>query len=130
MRWMSTPAILADAVLLLHAAFIAWVVFGGLAVLRWPALAWLHGPALAWGVWISASGGICPLTPLEQHLRLAAGEAGWHGGFIAHYLTAVIYPDGLTRAAQALLAGLLLVGNAVVYTGVWRRRRARRGRVA
>jgi hypothetical protein len=130
MRAVGTTALLADAVLLLHAAFIAWVMFGGLAVLRVPWLAWLHLPALAWGVGISAVGGICPLTPLEQQLRLAAGEAGFEGGFIEHYLTAIIYPEGLTRATQALLAALLLAGNAVVYALVWRRRRARRGRLA
>jgi hypothetical protein len=125
-----TTALLADAVLLLHAAFIAWVMFGGLAVLRRPWLAWLHLPALAWGVGISLTGGICPLTPLEQQLRLAAGQASFEGGFIEHYLTAIIYPEGLTRATQALLAVLLLAGNAAVYALVWRRRRARRGRLA
>jgi hypothetical protein len=130
MRAVGTTALLADAVLLLHAAFIAWVMFGGLAVLRVPWLAWLHLPALAWGVGISAVGGICPLTPLEQQLRLAAGEAGFEGGFIEHYLTAIIYPDGLTRATQALLAALLLAGNAAVYALVWRRQRARRSRLA
>jgi hypothetical protein len=122
--------LLADAVLLLHASFIAWAVFGGVAVLRWPRLVWLHLPALAWGVWISASGGICPLTPLEQRLRVAAGHEGWHGGFIEHYLTAIIYPDGLTRSMQELLAALLLAGNIVVYALAWRRRRARVDRLA
>lgn len=130
MRAVGTSALLADAVLLLHAAFIAWAVFGGLALLRWPRLVWLHLPVLAWGVWISASGGICPLTPLEQRLRVAAGQEGWHGGFIEHYLTAIIYPDGLTRSMQALLAALLLAGNIVVYALAWRRRRARVDRLA
>jgi hypothetical protein len=130
MRAVGTSALLADAVLLLHAGFIAWAVFGGLALLRWPRLVWLHLPALAWGVWISASGGICPLTPLEQRLRVAAGQEGWHGGFIEHYLTAIIYPDGLTRSMQALLAALLLAGNIVVYALAWRRRRARVDRLA
>ena len=130
MRAVGTSALLADAVLLLHAGFIAWAVFGGLALLRWPRLVWLHLPALAWGVWISASGGICPLTPLEQRLRVAAGQEGWHGGFIEHYLTVIIYPDGLTRSMQALLAALLLAGNIVVYALAWRRRRARVDRLA
>jgi hypothetical protein len=129
MRPMNLHAWLADAVLVLHALFIAWVALGALAVLRWPVLAWLHLPALAWGVWISVSGGICPLTPIEQQLRLSAGQAGWQGGFIEHYLTRLIYPDGLTRGAQWLLAGALLAGNAAVYARVWRRR-ARRRRIA
>jgi hypothetical protein len=129
MRAMNLHAWLADAVLVLHALFIAWVALGALAVLRWPVLAALHLPALAWGVWISVSGGICPLTPIEQQLRLSAGQAGWQGGFIEHYLTALIYPDGLTRGAQWLLAGALLAGNAAVYARVCRRR-ARRRRIA
>lgn len=114
---------LADAVLALHALFIAFVAFGGLLVLRWPRLAWLHLPALAWGVWIVWSGGVCPLTPLEQRLRLAAGEAGYAGGFIEHYLTAAIYPQGLTRALQWLLGALALGVNASIYAAVVRRRR-------
>ena len=88
--------------------FIAWVVLGGLVVLRWPRLAWLHLPAVAWGVWIELTGGVCPLTPLEQRLRLAAGEAGYSGGFIEHYLGALIYPAGLTRGTQWMLAGIVL----------------------
>ena len=119
-------ALLADAVLLLHAVFIAFVVLGAALVWRWPALAGPHLAAVLWGVWIEASGGICPLTPLEQRLRLAAGQSGWQGGFIEHYLTAAIYPEGLTREIQyALAVGVLLV-NAVAYGFViarWRRRR-------
>jgi hypothetical protein len=114
--------ILADVVLLLHGAFIAWVVLGGLAVLHWSRLAWLHLPAVAWGVWIELSGGLCPLTPLEQRLRLAAGEAGYAGGFIEHYLGALIYPAGLTRGTQWLLAGIVLAINLVAYAVLWRRR--------
>ena len=114
--------ILADAVLVLHGLFVAWVVLGGFAVLRWPRLAWLHLPAAAWGVWIEASGGICPLTPLELRLRAAAGEAGYAGGFLEHYLGGLLYPAGLTRAVQWLLAGVVLAINLTVYTVLWRRR--------
>ncbi len=121
---------LADAVLVLHGLFVAWVAAGGLAVLRWPSLAWAHLPALAWGLWIEASGAVCPLTPLEQRLRVAAGEAGYRGGFIEHYMTAVLYPDGLTRGTQWLLAAALLVFNAGVYATWLRRRRARARRIA
>jgi hypothetical protein len=114
-------AILADAVLVLHGLFIAWVVLGGLVVLRWPRLAWLHLPAAAWGVWIELSGGICPLTPLEQRLRQAAGEAGYSGGFIEHYLGGLIYPAGLRRSTQVMLAGIVLTINLVAYAVLWRR---------
>lgn len=121
MNW----SLLADAVLLLHGLFIAWAVLGGIAVLRWPKLAWAHLPAAAWGVWIEWSGGICPLTPLEQRLRSAAGEAGYSGGFIEHYLAAAIYPQGLTRETQFVLGALVLAVNAVIYGVVIARGRRR-----
>lgn len=121
---------LADAVLVVHALFIAWVVAGAFAVARRPALAWLHLPAAGWGVWIEATGGLCPLTPLEQSLRRAAGEAGYAGGFIDHYLGAAIYPEGLTREVQWALAGLVLAVNAVAYAMIFRRARAARRRLA
>jgi hypothetical protein len=116
--------VLADAVLVVHALFLVWVVFGALAVWRWPWLAVLHLPAVAWGLWIETSGGICPLTPLENSLRHAAGEDGYSGGFIEHYIGGVIYPAGLTRAAQWVAAGVLAVINAVPY-GLMIRRRVR-----
>ena len=106
---------LADAVLVLHALFLMWVVFGAVAVWRWPWLAVLHLPAVAWGLWIETSGGVCPLTPLENSLRAAAGEIGYSGGFIEHYVGGVIYPAGLTRAAQWLAAGVLALINLVAY---------------
>lgn len=115
----------ADAVLVVHGLFIAWVVAGGLAVLCRAWLAWLHLPAAAWGVWIEWTGGICPLTPLENRLRAAAGEQGYRGGFIEHYLTAAIYPDGLTREVQGWLGAGVIVVNAAVYALVIARRRRR-----
>ena len=120
-------SILADGVLLLHGAFIAWATLGALAVWRWPRLAWAHLPALAWGVWIEASAGICPLTPLEMALRHRAGRRGFEGSFIDHHLGALIYPQGLTLAAQARIALVLAAFNLLLYgLIVWRRRRARR----
>ena len=102
-------SLLADAVLVVHGLFIVFVVLGGLLVLRWPKLAWLHLPAVVWGVWIEWSGGICPLTPLEQRLRIAAGEGGYAGSFVEHYLGAAIYPEGLTRELQVALGALVLL---------------------
>ena len=109
------PGLLADGVLVLHGLFIAWAAFGALAVWRWPRLLVLHLPALAWGVWIEISGGVCPLTPLENSLRRAAGQSGYSGGFIDHYLGGLIYPAGLTREAQWAVAGVLLAINVVLY---------------
>jgi Protein of Unknown function (DUF2784) len=122
-------AFLADAVLLLHGLFIVWVLFGGLAVIARPWLAWLHLPAVAWAVWISWSGSYCPLTPLEQSLRRAAGQAGYEGGFIEHYLTAMIYPQGLTMNLQLLFGAVVLGINLALYA-VAIARAARRRRVA
>ena len=117
-------ALLADAVVLLHGGFILFALFGAALLPRRPALVWLHAPALAWGAWIELSGGICPLTPLENRLRAAAGGQGYDGGFIAHYLLPLIYPDGLTRELQWLLAAVLLAVNAALYLRWWRVRRS------
>jgi hypothetical protein len=110
--------LLADAVL------IVLVALGGLLVQHWPRLAWLHLPAIAWGAWIEFSGWICPLTPLEVGLRARGGEATYTDGFIEHYITRLIYPDGLDRRHQIVLGALVLVLNAGIYAWLlWRRRR-------
>jgi hypothetical protein len=116
--------LLADAVLLAHAAFVACVVLGGLLVLRWPRLAWLHLPAVAWGAGIEFAGAVCPLTPLENHLRALAHEQGYAGGFVEHYVFGLLYPEGLTRNVQLALGALVIAINLAVYATVWRRRRA------
>ena len=114
--------LLADAVLLLHGAFILFVLVGGALVWRWPRLAWLHLPAVAWAIWIEWSGGICPLTPLENEFRRAAGLAGYGGGFIEHYLLAAIYPEGLTRGVQIGLGAFVALLNLMVYARLLLRR--------
>jgi hypothetical protein len=120
-----TPALasaLADAVLAAHLAFIAFAVLGGIAALRWPRIAWLHLPALAWAGWSALAAAPCPLTPLEQHLRALAGEPGYTGGFIAHYLEPLIYPPGLTRPVQGAAGVALVTANALIYAFALRRR--------
>lgn len=117
--------ILADAVLALHLAFVAFVVLGGLLVLRWPRLAWVHLPAAAWGALLEFGGWYCPLTPLEKHLRMLGGGAGYEGGFIAHYLLPMLYPQGLTRSAQVALGLLVVVVNVAIYARLLARRRQR-----
>ncbi len=114
---------LADLVLVIHLAFVAFVVLGGLLVLRWPNISWAHVPAVAWGVFIAYAGIVCPLTPLEVALRQRAGQAGYAGSFVAHYLTSLLYPEGLTRTAQIVLGTLALVLNTAVYCLVLARRR-------
>ncbi|MGE8364420.1 DUF2784 domain-containing protein [Cupriavidus basilensis] len=117
---------LADAVVLLHLAYIVFVMLGGLLVLRWPRLAWLHLPAAAWGVAVEWSGWICPLTPLENTLRQRAGLQAYGGDFIQHYVLQLIYPDGLTREIQMVLGALVLALNMAVYFALYRRLRRRR----
>ena len=107
--------VLADLVLVVHLAFVLFVVLGGLLVLRWPRLAWLHVPAAIWGVLIEYTGWICPLTPLENSFRMRGGEAGYSGGFIEHYIQPLLYPVGLTRSTQLVLGSLVLVLNLTAY---------------
>jgi hypothetical protein len=118
--------ILADLVVGVHALFVVFVVAGGLLALRWPWAAAAHLPAAVWGTLIEFRGWICPLTPLEKSLRASAGQAGYEGGFIDHYLLPVLYPSGLTQSVQLVLGSLVIAVNVVVY-GLLLRRRARGG---
>ena len=107
--------VLADVVVIVHVMFIVYAVLGGLLVIRWRWTAMLHIPAFLWGMLIEAFGWICPLTPLENELRAAAGMAGYASSFIDHYLIPIVYPENLTRLIQWLLGGFLLLVNGVVY---------------
>jgi Protein of Unknown function (DUF2784) len=121
--------ILADLLVVLHLAFAAFVIFGAFLAWKWRWVILAHAPALAWGFWVETSGQICPLTPLEIHLRHLAGEAGYQGGFLEHYLVPLLYPPGLTRPDQWVLAALLLAINVVAYGVLLRPRRHLRRRV-
>ena len=114
---------LAEATVALHFAFIVFVVLGGLLVLRNLRWAWLHVPAVAWVAWLEFTGAICPLTPLENTFRERAGDAGYAGGFIDHYLVPVIYPAGLTPQVQIALGIAVVALNVGVYAWAWRRYR-------
>ncbi|MDO9599359.1 MAG: DUF2784 domain-containing protein [Azoarcus sp.] len=118
----------ADTVLVLHLAFIVFVVLGGILCFRWRWMPLVHLPAAGWGVFIELTGGICPLTPLENLLRLRAGQSGYAGGFIEHYLLGLIYPAGLTRDWQFILAAIVILANIAIYAGLVIRRRRDRGR--
>jgi hypothetical protein len=119
------PKFLADAVVLVHLAFILFVAAGGLLVLRWPRLAWVHVPAVVWGALIELAGWICPLTPLENRLRAAAGEAAYAGGFIDRYIMPIVYPDGLTRGTQLALGIAVIAVNLLIYGRLVIRRKRR-----
>ena len=109
------PRFAADAVVLLHLGFIAFVLFGGWLALHRTWIAWLHVPALIWGAAVEFLGLVCPLTPLEQRLRAVAGERGYSGGFVEHYVIPVIYPVDLTPRVQLALGVVVVAINAITY---------------
>jgi hypothetical protein len=114
--------LLADAVVILHICFVLFVVCGGLLVRRRRWIAWAHIPAAVWGVFIEYSGWICPLTPLENAFRERAGEGAYSGDFIGHYALPLLYPENLTRTAQAVLGSAALALNGFVYWQILRTR--------
>jgi hypothetical protein len=111
----------ANAIALLHFAFILFVVFGGFLVLWWPKMMWIHLPAAIWGVMIEFAGWYCPLTTWENQLLRRAGQAGYSNGFVEHYLFALIYPEGLTRAMQVGIGVFVLAVNLAVYVRIFQR---------
>jgi hypothetical protein len=113
-------SLLADFALIVHLAFVVFVLCGGLLVLRWRWIAWLHLPAALWGAVVEFAGWICPLTPLENWLRAQGGETSYRSDFIAQYLLPVLYPGDLTRGLQLLLGTGVVVLNAAVYWWLWR----------
>jgi len=114
--------ILADAVFLVHLAFIVFVVAGALLAFRWRRVVWLHIRAVLWAAFVELSGRVCPLTPWENALRRASGGPGYSGGFIEHYLVPLVYPERLTREIQIALGVGVLLLNIAVYASLWRRR--------
>jgi len=112
----------ADAVVLIHLAFIFFVCCGGFFAWRWRRVAWFHVPAAIWGALIEFAGWICPLTPFENKLRALAGGAGYQGGFIDHYLIPVIYPERLTFSMQLAFGTLVVILNAFAYAVYFKRR--------
>jgi hypothetical protein len=120
--------LLADLVLIVHLAFVVFVLCGGLLVLRWRWIAWLHLPAAVWGAVVEFTGWICPLTPLENWLREQAGQTGYRSDFVAYYLLPVLYPSDLTRDVQLMLGTVVLAINISVYGWLWRRTQSHRHR--
>jgi hypothetical protein len=110
--------ILADIVVLIHLGFVIFVVLGAVLIYwrRW--IMWLHLPAVVWAIWIELSGGICPLTPLENRLRTKAGQNAYDNNFVAEYLLPILYPDGLTRKVQFMMAMLVIVINIAIYGSI------------
>ena len=117
--------VLADAVVVLHLLFIAFILLGGLLALRWTQLVWVHLPLSAWGVLVQWMSWICPLTPLENSLRARAGDPTYGGGFVEHYLLPVLYPVGIGQRTHIVLGVIVLGTNAVIYSLLLARLRAR-----
>ena len=113
----------ADLIVALHAGFVLFVMLGGLLALRWRRLAWVHVPAAVWGIAIEFGGWICPLTPLEDHLRQRGGVPPYGGDFIEHYALPLLYPANLTRSWQWSLGSIALAVNALIYCRLLMRRR-------
>jgi hypothetical protein len=116
---------LATIVVVVHVAFVIFVVVGGALAMRWPKVAVVHLPAVVWAVYIEWSGAICPLTPLENTLRTAAGLEAYAGDFVTEYVFPLLYPDGLTRRAQAVIGFVVLALNLLSYS-LLRKRRSNR----
>ncbi|HEU4559810.1 MAG TPA: DUF2784 domain-containing protein [Longimicrobium sp.] len=122
-----SPAVyrtLADVVVTFHFGFVLFVVLGGLLVLRWRKAAWVHLPCATWGALIEFGGWVCPLTPLEKHLRALGHQAGYAETFVEHYITRVMYPAGLTRGLQFAIGTFVIVVNVLVYWRAFRSHRA------
>lgn len=113
---------LADLVVVIHALFVVFVLLGAFLALRWGWIVWIHIPAAVWGVLIEYGGWICPLTPLENYLRVRAGQAKYTGDFIQHYLLGALYPQGLTRTTQYVLGSIALLANLIGYAMLIRKR--------
>ncbi|HVN72632.1 MAG TPA: DUF2784 domain-containing protein [Desulfomonilia bacterium] len=107
--------ILADGVVLLHLGFIIFVIFGGIFIVFQSKVLWFHIPCVIWGILVELIGFICPLTPLENYMRIHAGRSPYSGDFVIHYIEPVIYPEGLTRELQIVMGLLVILFNFFIY---------------
>ncbi len=122
-------ALAASLLVAAHLTFVVFATLGGIVALRWPRIAWIHVPAAAWAVYVEFSGRICPVTPLENSLRLRAGLDAYSGDFVARYIFPMLYPAGLTRKVQILIAFGIGGVNIAAYLWAIQRHRRRRAQV-
>ncbi|MGH9564762.1 MAG: DUF2784 domain-containing protein [Candidatus Angelobacter sp.] len=108
---------LAIIVLALHVAFILWVILGAFFTRARPVLCCLHIVSLVWGLLIEIFPWTCPLTFAETWLERHAGVTPYQGGFLLHYLDALVYPD-VPPLLLVVAAAAVVIANIVVY---WRR---------
>ncbi|MGF1759360.1 DUF2784 domain-containing protein [Photobacterium sagamiensis] len=121
--------ILADLVVIVHLLFIIFALLGGLLAIVRSYLVFVHLPAVIWVFVISFKGWICPLTPLENQLRNAAGSEGYTGGFIEHYIIPIIYPSALNFNLQIVFGLVAVVINIGIYSFVYYKLMTRQGRI-
>lgn len=121
-----TFRIAAETLVVIHLGFILFVILGGLTLFRWPRLIWIHLPAFVWGALVELVGAPCPLTPLENRLRIAGNAEAYGGGFIDHYIMPIVYPPGLTREIQVVLGAVVLAVNFFIYFKLLTRNRQRK----
>lgn len=109
----------ANLVLLIHFVVVVLAVFGGFGVLLDPRWAWVHVPVVVWSSVVNLAGWTCPLTPLENRLRIAAEGTGYEGGFVQHYLGPVVYPMGMPRRLELFAGVAIALWNAVLYACIY-----------
>jgi hypothetical protein len=119
---------LADLLLIVHLLFILFVLFGGFLILWKKWIIPIHLVCASWGVAIELFRWVCPLTPLENDMRMLSGQAGYEGGFIEHYLMPIVYPGQLTPDIQFILGSLVMLTNIFIYYFVVQRIRKRKRR--
>ena len=120
--------ILADLVVLIHFAFIIFAVLGGILTYWWKKALWLHIPVVLWAGWIEFTGGICPLTPLENWLRSRGEQAAYAIDFVGKYILPLVYPEGLTRGIQLVLGAIVVLVNILIYVCIFKIRKTREGK--
>ncbi len=120
--------LLADLVVIIHLTFVLFSVAGALLVIGWRKILYIHLPAAVWAAWIEFSGRICPLTPLENWLRIKGGDTGYGGDFVGHYILSILYPSGLTREVQFILGGVVVGVNIIIYGYILFPRKGRGGK--
>ena len=105
----------ADLTLIVHFAFIIFVVFGALLFFVSTKIIYVHVPALIWGIYIELTHSVCPLTYLENWFLQKANLTTYSEGFIQNYLVSIVYPTNLTDDLQTYLAIVLIVVNMLMY---------------
>ena len=113
----------ADGLVLVHFLFILFVIAGGLLVRKNSRWAYVHLPAALWAATVELTGWYCPLTPLENWLRLQGGGTMYTSSFVEQYLLPLLYPATLTQGLRITLGLAVLALNGLAYFRVYRRKR-------